>query len=908
MKPWKLIFSPFRSRWLSALARLHRCCIAVVPLFLFLGASISTYAKDASLTAVVLFDGPQGAAYVQITEAELNGKIEVRSCEGISRLDKSAYNGLPRASLAGASSLQRGADGVLRLTANGKSVCVVPDNLKFAHNVELTPAEAAEQAVIRGTPVPPSPRDATIPAFKPGVQLVFIAAPDSELADFLRAQRANTIRDWQDFLARYPSSSHRTDVQNALAGFHQQAAEAALANYESSGSAKTQDIVMLRQASLEAEAASQLSPAFKPAAELMANIGRELDNLARPDQMRLEAYRKALLDHTLGYSQLAAAQQDVRRLLEVRPDYAPLLNLQREIAAEHRKLETTIINAQVLELETRYDQAISLLGPYTAFAPEMPRVEGVINAAFKYHYENGQRLATREEWEKARLEFGKAAALQPDRREAQAASDNAAAQLDNQRNQEAANAAVLQSDDYAQKHQVVEAYNVLADLPQKQRALVTVQLAALSHDYIDAAARQAQKLQESHIPIKNPADENAALEAYVLLDRVSSLADDPAITVKRDFLSAKISNYYLDQANRYLQKPGGSGAGIGWLYLKQAVHYGTTDADSLRDEMARYEPIYQRRGQLSIGIEFRDQTSGHDSHGFADQLADAVTSGLDSSGTPMTVVRNLSGIENALQPNFTLVGQVLEHRVVENASLEAPESKYRAGTHDTKNPVWLQIESNYESAQQQLSSAQQSLADAQANHRKRQVIADASDAVEQAQKIVDELRHELDTTEQSRVEIVVESYHYTRKTIDLTASAEIEFQFRDRAGNFLGQPDDVRKGKHSTTVVVQDVKADDIEGITNQGVEPDGAQFLTDLEIDSRNALVAAVREKAAELPAGVLQAARALAQQGDTDGAGELYVLYLNSTLPGASPERGEAVRFLHDQFNLTVSADATL
>jgi hypothetical protein len=908
MKSWKLISLLFRSRRLRALGPVDFCCVAVVLAFLFLGASITTYAKGASLTAIVLFDGPQGAAYVQITEAELNEKTEVRICDGISKFDKSTYNGLARASLAGASSLQRGADGVLRLTANGKSVCVVPSNLKFEHNVELTLAEADEQAVIRGATVSASPHDAVIPAFKPGVKLVFVAAPDNELADFLRAQRANTIRDWQDFLARYPSSSRRADVQNALAGFHQQVAEAAFAKYQSSSRDKTQDVGMLRQACLEAQAASQLSPGFKPALQLMDDIGRELDNLARPDQVRLQGYRKALLDHTAGYSQLSAAQQHVERLLEARPDYAPLLSLQREIVAEHRKLEMTIVNSQVLMVEGRYDQAVSSLGPYTAFASEMPRVDRVINAAFKFHYENGQKLATHGEWEKASLEFGKAAALQPDRKEAQAAADNAAAQLEAHRNQEAANAAVLQSDDYAQKHQIVEAYNVLADLTQNQRTLVTSQLSALSHDYIGAAVRRAQKLQESHIPIKSPTDENAMLEAYVLLDRVSSLADDPATTVKRDFLSAKISDYYLDQAHRYLQKAGGSGAGIGYLYLKQAVRYGTTNADNLKDEMARYEPIYQRRAQLSIGIEFRDQTSRRDSHGFADQLADAVTSGLDSSGTPMTVVRNPSEVEEALQPNFTLVGQVLEHRVVKNANLEAPESKYRAGTQETKNPVWLQIESNYESAQQQLSSAQDVLADAQAHHKKKQVIADATDAVEQAQNSVDELRHKLETTEQSRMEIVVESYHYTKKTIDLTASAEIQFQFRDRAGNFVAQLGDIRKGKHTTTVLVQDVKAEDTEGITNQGVEPDEGQFLTDLEIESRSALVAAVREKAAELPAEVLQSARALAQQGDTDGAGELYVLYLNSTPPGASPERAEAVRFLHDQFNLAASADGTL
>ena len=91
-------------------------------------------------------------------------------------------------------------------------------------------------------------------------------------------------------------------------------------------------------------------------------------------------------------------------------------------------------------------------------------------------------------------------------------------------------------------------------------------------------------------------------------------------------------------------------------------------------------------------------------------------------------------------------------------------------------------------------------------------------------------------------------------------------------------------------------------------MEPDGAQFLTDLEIDARNAVVKAVREKAAELPEAVLQTARTLAQKGDAEGAAELYVLYLNATPQGASPERNEAAKFLRDQFNLAVSADAKL
>lgn len=562
----------------------------------------------------------------------------------------------------------------------------------------------------------------------------------------------------------------------------------------------------------------------------------------------------------------------------------------------------------MLILESHFDQALKALGPYTAFASEMPRVDGIIGAVFKFHYENGQKLAAHQEWEKAIAEFNKATAIRPDRKDVQSAADRAATQLEAQRNQLAADAAVQESNDYAQKNQFVEAYNALADLPEKQRALVASQMTALSHDYIGDAVRRAQKLQESHLPIKNAEDEEAALEAYILWDRASSLGDDPAITVKRDFLSAKISAYYREQATRYLQKPAGAGTGVGWLYLKEAVHYGTTDLDSLKDQMARYEALYQRRNQLSVGIVVRDQTSRRDSHGFADQLADAISSGLDSSGLAITLVRNPTELADAQQPDFTLTGQVLEHRVIKKENLEAPESKYRAGTHEMKTPEWLKIESEFESAQQKLSSMQHSLDEDQSEHKKKQAIADDKDALQESQKNVDELKHKLETTEQNRVETVVESYHYTKKTIDLTATAEIEIEFHDRAGNSTGQPADVRKNKRSTTVVFEDVKAEDTEGITNQGVEPDGAQLLTDLEIDSRNALVKAVRDKAAELPAAVLQAARALAQKDDFDGAAELYVLYLNATPPVTSPERTEAVKFLHEQFNLAVSVDAKL
>jgi hypothetical protein len=877
----------------------RHCCIAVLAI-----GSIFAPAKDTRVTAIALFDGSQGAAYVQITGMTLNGKTDVRICDGVSRFDKKAYDGFPRLPLAGASSLQRGEDGVLTVTVNAKPTCVVPSNLKFDKKTELTPAEAAEQAVLQGIPVPPSALDSGVPAFKPGVQIVFVAAPDVELADFLRAQRANSVKDWQDFLIRYPSSKRLANAQHAMADLHQKAAETAFAQYQQS-SGGNREIAMLRQAYLEAQAANRASAGYDPAVKLMGAITQELDSLLKLDRSRLQTFQKALEGRAPGYSQLAAAKVHLQELLSVRPDYAPLLNLHHEIAAEEQKLEMAFAKAEPLIASARFDDAVSALGPYTSFASEIPRVNAVVNAAYKYHSDRGQRLAASEDWEQAVAEFRAAAAIRPDSKEGVAHLNNAISQLDAKRDQEDAKLALQKSNDYASQGRFVEAYEELADLPDKQRALVAPQLSALRGNYVSAAMRRAQKLQEIHIPIKNRADEDAVREAYALLDRVNTLTGEPAITLKRDFLSSKISAYYVDQANRYLRKPAGSGAGVGWLYLREAQRFGVTNLDDVKDQMARYASLYQRRARLSVGIMLRDQTSRRDSPGFADQLADAIASGVESSGVGVDVLRNPSDVSDALQPNFTLVGEVLEHRVIRSANLEAPQSKYRAGTHETKNPAWLQANSDYVSAQQQLEAAQHALVDAQSQRKKKEFVAAANDGVLQAQKRVDELRHKLEITDENHVEAIIEAYHYTKKTVDLSASIELAFRITDRSGNLVGQPSDTHRTSHKTAVVLQDVKPEDIEGITNQNVEPDEAAFLTDLEKEIRDSMVNAVQEKASELPARFLQEARTRAQHGDLDGAAEQYIMYLNSTSE-TLPEREEALRFLRERFNLTALASS--
>src|SRR5215471_10061864 len=193
----------------------------VVGAIVFLG--ISVYGKDVPLAAIVLYDDADGAAYVQVRGVNLSGKTEVRACNGNTKFDKKIYGKLPKVPLKSAKSVERGADGVLMLKSDSGSICVVPGILGFEKKTELTTAEAADQAVLQGTIVSFFRKHKTdLPDFRSGVRVVFVAAPDTELAEYLRAERARSIEAWHRFLGLYGSSPHTVEAKDALAGLYQE--------------------------------------------------------------------------------------------------------------------------------------------------------------------------------------------------------------------------------------------------------------------------------------------------------------------------------------------------------------------------------------------------------------------------------------------------------------------------------------------------------------------------------------------------------------------------------------------------------------------------------------------------------------------------------------------------------------
>jgi len=155
----------------------------------------TVYSKEAPLNAIELFDGPTGAAFVQVTDLLINGKAEVRSCGGASKISKSNYGKLIKIPLnSSVTSIERDASGTMNLTRGSASECVVPSNLKFDKDETLTLSQLADRATVTGTVLSSSPTGTTSPPpFKPGVQIIFVAAPDTELGEYLRAVRAHSV-------------------------------------------------------------------------------------------------------------------------------------------------------------------------------------------------------------------------------------------------------------------------------------------------------------------------------------------------------------------------------------------------------------------------------------------------------------------------------------------------------------------------------------------------------------------------------------------------------------------------------------------------------------------------------------------------------------------------------------------
>jgi hypothetical protein len=870
--------------------------VLVVALLITLSGP-ALHSKEAPLIAIELFDGPSGAAFLQVNDLLINGKAEVRSCGGATQINKSTYGKLLKIPLTGSvTSLERDAQGVMNLTRGSASECVVPSNLKFEKDESLTPAQLADRAALSGSVLSSSPAGTTeTQPFKPTVKIVFVAAPDTELGEYLRAGRAHSVAQWQDYLGRYPKDAHTDSGKQALAVLLLKDGEDSLAAYRNSAATNSPAYPQLRTAYLKADQVHTLLPANDGGAKLQENVHAELVLVAGKGGTELQAYKQALAGHTAGYVHLANARQLADHTLEIDAHFDQGLALQSKIAEESKRVEAALHSAESMMATQHYDEAVTAVADFRSFADEEPRIATVIDTAYKYHFEQGKTDASNQKWHDAVQEYKNAADLKPTS-EAADALRQAQAEFLSSTNRNAADAAVQQSAAFQQDKHFIEAYEVLAALPEAPRALVKDQMQALEADYVKNASDEAAKLKDAHVPITGRKDEIGVQQAYNYLRVANTLRPDDDLKLRLDVISKILSDYYVVQAKKYLDKPLGSGVGVAWLYLDEAQQY-ESSRDDVRDERTKSTAIHNVRSTLSIKVTFRDQTSRRDSSGFADQLSDAIATGLETTNLHVRIIR--ASDTTPVDPNFTLIGDVVEHRPFSKPMIESLDSEYRASEHEVANPDWNKANREYEDANLDLQKQQQLLEGAQARGKKKEISA-AADVVDAAQKKVEEAHNKLDTIPKTVLNDVVKPYSYTRRTVDLSAVVELGFRLVNSNGDTIASNPSVRRSNQKLFVMLENVNPTDTKGVKQGGSPPDEAQFLGDVEIAARETLIKDVKEKVEALPGIKFAEARKHVMDGDNDGAAESYILYLNSTPDTSTVEREEAKKFLRDQFNM--------
>jgi len=858
-------------------------------------------AKQPALEGIELFRGAGEPGYVLIANLLINGKDEVRGCGTAAKIDKSAYGKLPKIMLSSGMAIEYGSDGVLRLETEKESSCVVPGNVKFEKSGPMSPAELAAHSSFVAQVIGGSVKAPSLPAWGPGVKIVLVAEPTAELGEFLLADREATIPLWQGFIAKYPASEHSKQAKQALVSLLLSDGKTRLEAYEASQKA-ARSYEDLKNARMRAEQVIAVIPGDPDGIDLGNKVQGQIAELLGEGRTELEKYKQALAAHTSGYAHLVTAEEFAKICLDVDPRSSTALAFQTDTNHEANALESSLRAAESLVASKRFDDALAGIKAYEPFAPEVPRVAAIVDSAYRFHMDRAREMGTAQNWEGAVEEYRKASAVKNTGDVTTALNDSEKA-WQTQKDKQAADEGRQKSATFVQNKQYIDAYEVLLNLPPQQRALVTDDMHALEPMYIKQASDTAKDIEKAHDPIAGLKDEEAIEQAYGYLERAYELGNDASLKDRMDDLGDKLSVYYLAEAKRYLNKPLGTGAGVGWSYLEKALRYKASNLDAVRDERTKASDAYQMRSRLSIRVEFRDQTSRRDSAGFADQLTDSIATGLETSGLPVKVIR--PNETPSFEPNFQLIGDVLQHGHTTGSTSTPKQSHYRAGEEAAPTEEWNKANREHEAATLELQTAQQALEGAMAHHKGNE-IKEAKSSVAAATKKVEDASVKLDSIPATLPVDVIKPYTYTEKQVELGAFVELRFQIFDFSKNLVGDTVAVKKTDHAEYSFLENVKPDDTDGVKEQGSIPDELQIFTNVEDAARDQLVSSVKDAVAKLPIAIIEEARRRVRDADTGGAAELYILYLNSTPNEDTLERREAAQFLLEEFNIRQGLNA--
>lgn len=874
--------------------RHSRVCVSVLIACLLFFVP-TAHAKTTGLTAIEIYPGNDGQNIAQITNFILNGRNEVYLCGDAKRLDKAQYRKLAKVNLTAGMSLERNEQGVLVLSNAPQSGCVVPGNLKLEKSDGFTPAELAEKALVLGTPLPGSdPAVTQLPPLKNGVLLVFVPAPDRDLANYLRAQRQNDIQGWKRYLAADQGGAHIPQARNALSSLYRQQGATELQRWQQSKSQGVLDFAKLKSAKEAADLAHAQVPDDAAVAGLSGGIASEIQAVCNQAQAKLDLYEQALKQRTEGYQNLLEAERLADGAYAVESSAPEAAAAEQRVKAARASFDSALRDTDMQIAAGRPDAAARIATPFEAFATENARLSSDLKQIAALFVARAQKSEAANNWAQAVVDLEKAQGL--------AASPSLKAEIDTDQakavaaaNQAAAQSALRRSQDL-QDTDVISAYEVLDDLPPAQHALVTNQLSSLEDPYIKAAEARAKMLRQAHEPINGIGDEQGIQQALEMSQRCYAITNDPDLKDQIEVLRSDLATYYLAQGTKYANKPDASGANVAWIFLNEAWDYKSdSNSGEISDERERVRQAWHVKSSLSIGVEFRDSTSRRDSVSFADQLKDALTSGLDDLGQNVIV----TSANATLRPNFQLRGDVMEHELNKRSEVIAKQSKYQAGTQQVHNQEYANLNRQYEEARDQVVADRGQLQEARTGQKKKLIEA-ADKQLTRDSQTEKELLEKLTAVPEWKLVNIEQPYTYREIINHVQPSVRLQFRILDSAGTEVVPQVTVSKDSPAEYTQLDGVQATDTQGVhPKTGMVPQDSDFFLAAENGIRDLLVEKVRAQIASLPQIVLQRAEQHVADGDFDGAAERYILYLKSTPDKDTPERARAKQFLLVHYN---------
>jgi hypothetical protein len=753
----------------------------------------------------------------------------------------------------------------------------------------------ADLARLTGTALSSSGVEGAAPQpLQKGVKLYFVAAPDEELAEFLRAQRANNVPVWVSYLARNPASTHAGNAKLSLGALYVASGEASVASYLNSVARQTPSYGDLKNAKVQADNAQALQLPAEQTTRLSSEVRKEVATLADKGSNELSAYRIALQAHTPGYAHLKEAREFADAASAVDLGFPAGQVLLADVLNASNQFDRNLRSAESAVTAGNFDSALEFVGPIRGFSNEEPRIVAVTDAAYDNDLERANQFAEKADWKNAIIQIEKAAAVKetPETRDLLV---EARKQLVDLQNKTAVANALDSSKELEQQHDNIGALEVLYNLPASQRTLVSGDIERLKAGYVQSAVQAAKDLQKAHAPIRGLGDEIGIEKAYNYLLRAFEFSENDSYRDMSQILGDDLSTYFVNQAKLYLDKPSGSGTEIGWAYLEEALFYKPSN-QAAHDAKVAAAPAHAMHAGISIRVQFRDQTSLRDSTGFLHQLEDAIVAGLEM---PNFKAVRYGETANGVEPDFQLVGDVLEHQISESVTVDAKESQYRTGTREVTGEEWNAANRASEKALRTLQMDQSALTGVQSKGKKNE-IKDLNAKIEADQKLVTEAQTLADSLPRTVSSDIIRPYQYTRKTVNIKNTIKLQFRVGETLNSEMGDAVIVTKEDPRQFVLIEDVKAEDTEGVKPTGTTPDTRELQTALENSVRDELIEAARSKAKDLPERVYAEAKSKEQDDNLDGAAEAYLRFLSCAEQNESTERQHASSFLAKHFNI--------